>query len=121
MARGGKGGRRGGSRGRGTPVAQSGGKSTSWADTKSGAGTIGSTGGSRGQGVHGHGRTNSGTPYNIRGTSGDKSKTSQKGAVKHGAPTALSGAPHPRTSGSTSVPYPKLRKGQVRQRGGSRG
>jgi hypothetical protein len=126
MARGGKGGRRGGSRGRGTSFAQSGGKSSSWADTKQGAGTIGSTGGSRDSVVGG--MTHRGNKVTVRNPAGQNNKTGLSrsnqatvGGVKRGAPSALSGSPKPKTSGSTKRPYAKLRKGQVRGAGGSRG
>lgn len=106
--------------GRGTPVAQSGGKSSSWADTHQGRGTIGGAGGSRGQGVVASGRMANGNKYKVRGPGGDKTARPNGQSVKHGAPTALSGNPHPKVSGSTSVPYPTLH-GVPRGKGGSNG
>lgn len=128
MARGGRRGY-GSGRGKSRSVAQSGGKANKFSDGKKGSGTTWTNqGGSRGQSVVASGTTAAGNKYKVRRSSGDTAKAPSKGratpaqhGVKHGAPTALSGAPHPRTNGSTAVPYPKLRKGAVRQAGGSTG
>lgn len=125
-----RGGRRGQGSGRGksrTSFAQSGGRSNSWSDTKKGSGTIGGQGGSRGQGVKATGSMKSGSKYKVRGPGGDKGLATAKGAstpaqhgVKHGAPAALSGSPHPKTKGATNAPYPKVHS-VPRGRGGSNG
>jgi hypothetical protein len=116
MARGGRGGKRGGSRGRGASVAQSGGKATSFSDGKRGAGsTWTNKGGSNGQSVTSKGRQNNGAQYKVRAPGGDKARAAQTGSVK-GTPAPLVGG---RPTGAVSPSYPALRSGAGRGRGGS--
>jgi hypothetical protein len=115
MARGGRGGKRGGNRGRspGAGFAQSGGKATTFQGT-SGGGAYGNTsGGSHGQRAKDVGRLANGQPYKVRGPGGDKTLT--RGGLPGTPPAnlrALSGS-------SATVPRKTLRGGAARGKGGS--
>jgi hypothetical protein len=114
-------------RGRGKGFAQSGGIANSYADTKQGAGSLRGYGGGSQDSVIGA-TTRRGDKVTVRTPAGDKHKSGQSrsngattGGVKRGAPTTLSGAPKPKVSGKTSLPYAKVNKGAIRGRGGSNG
>ncbi|QHB37418.1 hypothetical protein SEA_LEOPARD_11 [Mycobacterium phage Leopard] len=122
MARGGRGGRRGGSRGRGVSVAQSGGVANSWSDSKKGSGSTWTNKGGSNDTAIGKSRNARGQVVTTRTPNGDKHKTSGNGGgAKRGAPAALSGNPHPTPSGGAAkFVAPTVRK-DIYGRGGSRG
>lgn len=120
MARGGRGGRRGGSRGRGAGFAQSVGVANKWSDSKKGAGStaLGKSGGSNDR-TTSKGRNARGQVVSTRTPAGDKSKTRLGGYVRTDVPAGLSGAPHPVLAAGRGKQSPKVNRGGIRGKGGS--